>query len=44
MAREEIEQYIDLDNRIKDRIVQISHALKGISGTTIHKFVPDVKR
>lgn len=41
MTKEEIEQYIDLDNKIKNRIVQISHALKGISGTVIHKFVPD---
>lgn len=44
MTKEEIEQYIDLDNKIKGRIVQISHALKGISGTTIHKFVPDYRR
>lgn len=44
MTKEEIEQYIDLDNKIKNRIVQISHALKGISGTVIHKFVPDYKR
>jgi len=43
MTKEEIEQYIDLDNKIKNRIVQISHALKGISGTVIHKFVPDYK-
>lgn len=41
MTKEEIEQYIDLDNRIKNRIVQISYALKGISGTVINKFVPD---
>lgn len=41
MTKEEIEQYIDLDNKIKNRIVQISHALKGISGTVISKFVPD---
>ena len=41
MTKEEIEQYIDLDNKIKNRIVQISHALKGISGTIIRKFVPD---
>ena len=44
MTKEEIEQYIDLDNKIKDRIVQISHALKGISGPTMHKFVPDYRR
>ena len=29
MTKEEIEQYIDLDNKIKNRIVQISHALQG---------------
>lgn len=44
MTKEEIEQYIDLDNKIKGRIVHISHALKGISGPTIHKFVPDYRR
>lgn len=44
MTKEEIEQYIDLDNKIKGRIVQISHALKGIRGTTINKFVPDYRR
>ena len=43
MTKEEIEQYIDLDNRIKNRIVQISYALKGISGTIIRKFVPDFR-
>ena len=40
MTKEEIEQYIDLDNKIKNRIVQISHALHCISGTVIRKFVP----
>lgn len=43
MTKEEIDQYIDLDNRIKNRIVQISHALKGINGTNIKKFVPDFR-
>lgn len=43
MTKEEIEQYIDLDNKIKNRIVQISHALNGISGTVIRKFVPDCR-
>jgi len=41
MTKEEIEQYIELDNKIKNRIVQISHFLKDISGTNISKFVPD---
>lgn len=40
MTKEEIEQYIDLDNKIKNRIVQISHALHCISGPIISKFVP----
>ena len=31
MTKEEIEQYIDLDNKIKNRIVQISHALHGVN-------------
>ena len=43
MTKEEIEQYIDLDNKIKNRIAQISHALSGISGTIIRKFVPDFR-
>lgn len=43
MTKEEIEQYIDLDNKIKNRIVQISHALNDISGTSIRKFVPDFR-
>lgn len=43
MTKEEIEQYIDLDNKIKNRIVQISHALHCISGTVIRKFVPDFR-
>lgn len=40
MTKEEIEQYIELDNKIKNRIVQISHALHSISGLIISKFVP----
>ena len=43
MTKEEIEQYIDLDNKIKNRIVQISHALKGIGGAIIRKVVPEFK-
>ena len=43
MTKEEIEQYIDLDNKIKNRIVQISHALKSVKGTIISKFVPDFR-
>jgi len=43
MTKEEIEQYIDLDNKIKNRIVQISHALHCIRGPIISKFVPDFR-
>lgn len=43
MTKEEIEQYIDLDNKVKNRIAQISHALSDISGTIIRKFVPDFR-
>lgn len=43
MTKEEIEQYIDLDNKIKNRIVQISHALHSISGLVIKRFVPDFR-
>lgn len=43
MTKKEIEQYIDLDNKIKNRIVQISHALHGISGPVITKFVPNFR-
>jgi hypothetical protein len=43
MTEEDIEQYIDLDNKIKNRIAQISNALSGIRGTTISKFVPDFR-
>ena len=43
MTKEEIEQYIDLDNKIKNRIVQISHTLKDVKGAIISKFVPDFR-
>jgi hypothetical protein len=43
LTKEEIEQYIDLDNKIKNRIEQISHALYCISGPIISKFVPDFR-
>ena len=41
MTKEEIEQYIDLDNKIKNRIVQISHALEGVKPKAVSKFVQD---
>lgn len=40
MTKEEIEQYIDLDNKIQNRIVQITSALNGIKGSVIKRFVP----
>ena len=40
MTTEEIEQYIDLDNKIKNRIVQISHALNGVNRENMKKFIP----
>jgi hypothetical protein len=43
MTKEEIEQYVDLDNKIKNRIAQISHTLNGISSTVIREFVPDFR-
>jgi len=43
MTSEELELYIDLDNKIKNRIVQIGHALKGVNGDVIRKFVPKFK-
>ena len=43
MTKEEIEQYIDLDNKIKNRIVQISHALKGVKPNVINKFIQDFR-
>ena len=42
MTKEEIEQYIDLDNKIKNRIVQISHALKDVKPNVISKFIQDI--
>lgn len=32
-----------MDNKIKNRIVQISQALKGVKSTIISKFVPDFR-
>ena len=43
LTKEEIEQYIELDNKIKNRIAQISHALHCISGPIISKFVPEFR-
>ena len=43
MTKKEIELYIELDNKIKNRIVKISHALHCISGIVIRKFVPDFR-
>ena len=43
MTKEEIEQYIDLDNKIKNRIVQISHTLKDVKGAIISKFIQDFR-
>ena len=44
MTKEEIEQYIDLDNKIKNRIVQISHALQCIDSSSITAITPHVKQ
>ena len=44
MTKEEIEQYIDLDNKIKNRIVQISHALQGVDSLSITAITPHVKQ
>ena len=44
MTKEEIEQYIDLDNKIKNRIVQISHALHGVDSSSITAITPHVKQ
>ena len=44
MTKEEIEQYIDLDNKIKNRIVQISHALQGVDSSLITAITPHVKQ
>lgn len=43
MTKKEIEQYIELDNKIKNRIVQITHALNDVNGANIRKFVPNFK-
>jgi len=42
MTKEEIEQYIDLDNKIKNRIVQISHALHGVHSSSMKAIAPNV--
>ena len=39
MDIETINKYIELDNQIKNRIVQISNALRGVRDTSIRKFV-----
>lgn len=44
MTKEEIEQYIELDNKIKNRIVQISHALQGVDSSSITAITPHVKQ
>ena len=43
MTKEEIEQYIELDNKIKNRIVQISHALKDVKPNVMCKFIQDFR-
>ena len=40
MDIETINKYIELDNQIKNRIVQISNALKGVRNESINAFVP----
>ena len=44
MTKEEIEQYIELDNKIKNRIVQLSHALQGVDSSSITAITPHVKQ
>ena len=44
MTKEEIEQYIDLDNKIKNRIVQISHALQDVDSSSITAITHHVKQ
>lgn len=39
MDIETINKYIELDNQIKNRIVQISNALRGVRRESISKFV-----
>lgn len=40
MDIETINKYIELDKQIKNRIVQISNALRGVRNESISKFVP----
>lgn len=40
MDIETINKYVELDNQIKNRIVQISNALKGVRNESINAFVP----
>lgn len=40
MDIETINKYIELDKQIKNRIVQISNALRGVRTESINKFVP----
>lgn len=40
MDIETINKYIELDNQIKNRIVQISNALRGVRTESINAFVP----
>lgn len=40
MDIETINRYIELDKQIKNRIVQISNALRGVRNESISKFVP----
>jgi hypothetical protein len=40
MDIETINKYIELDKQIKNRIVQISNALRGVRDESISKFVP----
>lgn len=44
MTKEEIEQYIELDNKIKNRIVQISHVLHGVNSSSITAITPNIKQ
>lgn len=41
MTKEEIEQYIELGNKIKNRIVQISHALHGVDSSSLKTIAPN---
>lgn len=44
MTKEEIEQYIELENKIKNRIVQISHALHGVRSSSMKTIAPNVSQ